>query len=65
MTLLPGSVIESLHTHLQEVKLIHEQDLAEGHGAVQMPDALARKYPVSPAPPATAHYPPRLRRIAP
>ena len=45
VTLLPGSVIESLQTHLQEVKLIHEQDLAEGHGAVQMPDALTRKYP--------------------
>ena len=28
-------------------KLLHQQDLAEGYGAVELPDALARKYPNS------------------
>jgi len=27
------------------VKALHEQDLAQGYGAVYLPDALARKYP--------------------
>jgi len=30
---------------LQQVKRIHQQDLARGYGAVYLPDALARKYP--------------------
>ncbi len=29
--------------------MTHEQDLADGYGRVQMPDALARKYPRAPA----------------
>jgi len=29
---------------LRKVKAIHERDLAEGWGRVQMPDALDRKY---------------------
>ncbi|MCP4167088.1 MAG: integron integrase [Chloroflexi bacterium] len=45
VTLLPGTVIEQLQTHMEGVRIIHDQDLAEGFGAVQMPDALARKYP--------------------
>ncbi len=31
--------------HLENVKRVHERDLAEGYGHVQMPYALARKYP--------------------
>ncbi len=45
VTLLPGTVIEQLQTHMEGVRIIHDQDLAEGFGTVQMPDALARKYP--------------------
>lgn len=37
-----------LQDHLKKVKAIHEQDLAEGWGRVQMPSALDRKYPNSP-----------------
>ncbi|MCB0212711.1 MAG: integron integrase [Anaerolineae bacterium] len=44
-TLLPDSLIEPLQKNLRRVKLIHQQDLAQGHGAVYLPYALARKYP--------------------
>src|SRR6266567_3155635 len=34
-----------LENHLQKVKVLHDQDLAAGHGAVYLPYALERKYP--------------------
>jgi integron integrase len=34
-----------LENHLQKVKVLHEQDLAAGYGAVYLPCALERKYP--------------------
>ncbi|HUT16358.1 MAG TPA: integron integrase [Anaerolineae bacterium] len=45
VTVLPDSLIPLLKEHLQRVKALHEQDLAQGYGAVYLPDALARKYP--------------------
>ena len=45
VTVLPDSLISLLQEHLQRVKALHEQDLAQGFGAVYLPDALARKYP--------------------
>jgi integron integrase len=45
VTMLPESVIEPLRAHLQRVKALHERDLAEGYGDVELPDALQRKYP--------------------
>jgi len=45
MTMLPQIVKEPLREHLVRVKKIHEHDLAEGYGRVQMPHAVARKYP--------------------
>jgi len=45
MTILPGTLKESLQEHLQHVRKIHEQDLAAGFGRVLLPDALASKYP--------------------
>lgn len=48
-TMLPESLRSSLQEHLQAVKTIHERDLADGWGRVQMPDALDRKYPSAPA----------------
>ncbi len=45
VTMLPGSVVEPLQAHLARVKTLHERDLAEGYGDVELPDALARKYP--------------------
>ncbi len=44
VTVLPGSVGESLAQHLATVKAIHEKDLEEGWGRVPLPNALARKY---------------------
>ena len=45
ITTFPSSVIPFLQNHLGKVKLIHQNDLAQGHGEVYMPHALARKYP--------------------
>lgn len=42
---LPSSLAERLQRHIQRVKTIHEQDLRDGWGAVELPGALARKYP--------------------
>lgn len=44
-TILPRPLAEPLQLHLARMKLMHEQDLREGHGAVHLPYALARKYP--------------------
>lgn len=43
--ILPASLVEPLQEHLRQVRKLHAQDLADGWGRVQMPDALDRKYP--------------------
>jgi len=48
VTMLPQSVIDPLQAHLVRVQTLHEQDLAAGYGDVELPDALARKYPKAP-----------------
>ncbi|MDO8689382.1 MAG: tyrosine-type recombinase/integrase [Dehalococcoidia bacterium] len=45
VTMLPESLKTPLQDHLRKVKAIHEKDLRDGWGRVQMPDALDRKYP--------------------
>jgi len=45
LTMLPEAVIEPLKLHLARVKILHDRDLAAGFGDVELPDALARKYP--------------------
>jgi integron integrase len=45
VTMLPVGLKEPLRSHLARVKTLHERDLAEGYGAVEMPFALERKYP--------------------
>lgn len=45
---LPALVIEPLKQHLNRVKRLHEQDLADGWGGVDLPGALAKKYPNAP-----------------
>jgi integron integrase len=45
VTMLPESVIEPLQKHLPEIKKQHEADLQAGFGTVEMPYALAKKYP--------------------
>jgi integron integrase len=44
-TILPTGVIDPLKEHLARVKRQHQEDLARGYGAVQLPFALAEKYP--------------------
>lgn len=44
-TLLPRPLAEPLREQLARIKLLHEQDLREGFGAVHLPYALERKYP--------------------
>ena len=43
-TMLPLAVGERLREQLREVKRLHEKDLADGYGRVQLPGALRRKY---------------------
>jgi integron integrase len=45
VTMLPETLWTALQEHLQRVRLLHEQDLAEGLGAVSLPGALKLKYP--------------------
>lgn len=44
-TTLPQATLAGLKAHLVEVKAQHHRDLQQGHGCVDLPYALARKYP--------------------
>ncbi len=44
-TTFPATLTPLLQNHLVRVKTLHQQDLAQGHGDVYLPHALARKYP--------------------
>lgn len=45
VTMLPVLLADPLKAHLQRVRVLHAADLAEGYGAVWLPDALSAKYP--------------------
>jgi len=45
VTLLAEAVVEPLQRHLAQVQLAHERALSEGYAGVELPYALARKYP--------------------
>jgi len=45
VTMLPRGLAVPLQEHLQIVRQWHQQDLANGYGAVYLPYALDRKYP--------------------
>lgn len=47
-TCLPISVVPALQLHLQKVMAIHQEDLANGYGDVEMPYAYDRKSPSAP-----------------
>ncbi|MCS6906467.1 MAG: integron integrase [Anaerolineales bacterium] len=42
---LPETIIPDLRRQIERVRLLHEEDLAAGHGEVYLPYALAQKYP--------------------
>jgi site-specific recombinase XerD len=44
-TLFPKSIQLEMQSQLEEVKRLHDEDMAQGYGEVYLPDALARKYP--------------------
>lgn len=48
ITMLPASLVENLVAHLDAVRAQHARDLANGLGAVWLPEALARKWPAAP-----------------
>ena len=45
VTMLPETLRKSLCEHLEQIKKIHEKDIAEGWGRVPIPGALDKKYP--------------------
>jgi integron integrase len=45
VTLLPEAIVAPLREHLAHVQQEHERALREGYGGVELPYALARKYP--------------------
>lgn len=45
ITMLPKKLASPLQLHLQRVQTLHQQDLLEGFGRANLPNALARKYP--------------------
>jgi integron integrase len=44
-TMLPASLVQPMKHQIDFVRKIHERDLAQGYGSVELPFALARKYP--------------------
>ena len=47
ITVLPDAVEQDLRRHLRHIKLLYEDDLANGFGGVSLPYALAVKYPTA------------------
>ena len=45
VTILPASAADELQIHLRNVRLLHENAIQRGFGGVELPHALARKYP--------------------
>lgn len=43
--MLPATVAEPLRHHIEDVRRLHQKDLAAGLGSVYLPAALERKYP--------------------
>ena len=48
MTMLPQSTVQPLKQQLAVAKAMHQADVAAGYGDVELPHALARKYPGAP-----------------
>ena len=49
VTMLPRSLNPALQEQVRRARVVHERDLADGWGRVELPGALARKYPNAPA----------------
>jgi len=44
-TVLPSSLVHSLKEQITYVRKLHERDVLQGYGSVELPFTLARKYP--------------------
>lgn len=44
-TVMPRAIVASLKGHLHRVERLHSEDISKGHGYVELPNALDRKYP--------------------
>jgi integron integrase len=44
-TVMPRSLKAELHEQVENVRQMHDQDIAQGYGTVYIPEALRRKYP--------------------
>lgn len=42
---LPGTLCDALQRQIERARILHQHDLATGHGEARLPHALARKYP--------------------
>jgi integrase len=47
VTVLPASLVDPARLHLEKVRLQHERAIDSGYGGVELPYALARKYPTA------------------
>jgi integron integrase len=45
ITLLPASLLPHLERQIAKVKILHQEDKAEGYGDVYLPDAIRKKFP--------------------
>jgi integron integrase len=45
ISMLPAALVTPLREHLERIKIIHEQDIKEGWGAVYLPESLSKKFP--------------------
>ena len=45
ITLLPEKLVQPLNRQMEKSKIVHQEDLEAGYGAVYMPNALERKFP--------------------
>ena len=61
---LPMKLRDELTARIARVRVLHAQDVSEGHGAVALPYALARKYPNAAREFAWQYVFPALRRSA-
>ena len=62
VTVLPDPIADALRDQIEQVRLLHRRDLADGLGAVHLPHALARKYPNAATEPGWQYVFPAPRR---
>jgi len=62
VTMLPTSLVDCMQRQVETTLALHRMDLAQGFGAVHLPEALARKYPGAAREPGWQYVFPAERR---